>query len=143
MSKDGIIGCFMALLIFGIPIGLPTYMFLTESSEHVDYSGSQHESRFTTGTIVKHVLNDKKGMVLRYERTELYRKRTHRWPFKDVWYDVPRYRQKGHVIVRFAVDNTLGIDSAAGGGFLGSTSHYSPSGYIDVKCLYEELRIVK
>lgn len=43
--------------------------------------------------------------------------------------------------VRFKVDQSLAIDTAAGGGFMSSTQHYGPSLYPIIRC--EEFELVK
>lgn len=45
----------------------------------------------------------------------------------EYWYnDIPRYR------IIFSIDNTAGIDTAAGSGFLGDTRHFKPSVFTDI-----------
>jgi hypothetical protein len=110
------------ILPFGLLLGLAIY---EARQTHINTEPIPHI--FHIGEEVYYKLDNRKGIIVDYE------------PY---YYDKRRYETVTYS-VKFAVDKSLGIDTAAGHGMLGDSDHYEPTLYPTIKCKEFELKKLK
>lgn len=116
---------FFAVLLSMIPLGILGicgYGIRTSMDrERAEYQELKSTAKYQINDIVYFKLDDRKGIITKV-RIDTGRK----W---DIFYTV-----------RVATNQTIGIDTSAGSGFLGSTSHTGPSVYTEVIVRQGELK---